>query len=143
MGGPRVRNPAFGRKLPALFERCGLNNIRHESSAEVTRATSPWGRWWRETLEGIRANDEAAGSLTPERKEEVRRLDGAVGRQVLLVYHRADPRMLGTAPGLATGRPRGIMLFVSSVFQRHLDNSAGSRLSIMKATIALAVGRAH
>ena len=66
----RGYDPAFGRKLPALFERCGLNNIRHESSAEVTRATSPWGRWWRETLEGIRANDEAAGSLTPERKEE-------------------------------------------------------------------------
>jgi hypothetical protein len=53
-----------------LFERCGLSNIRHESSAEVTRATGPWGRWWRETREGIRAHDEAAGSLTPERMEE-------------------------------------------------------------------------
>ena len=66
----RGYDPAFGRKLPALFERCGLNNIRHEANAEVTRGTSAWGRWWRETLEGIRANDDAAGKLTPAGREE-------------------------------------------------------------------------
>ena len=66
----RGYDPAFGRKLPVLFERCGLNDIRHESRAEVLRAPSPWGRWWLETLEGMRANDEAAGNLTAERKEE-------------------------------------------------------------------------
>lgn len=33
----RGYDPTFGRKLPALFERCGLQNIRHEANAEVVR----------------------------------------------------------------------------------------------------------
>jgi hypothetical protein len=33
----------IGRKLPALFERCGLEEIRHEASTEVVRGGSPWG----------------------------------------------------------------------------------------------------
>jgi SAM-dependent methyltransferase len=72
--GSRGYDPAFGRKLPALFERCGLKNIRHEASAEVVRGGTPWARWWRESLEGIRASEQADGSLTPAREREYRAL---------------------------------------------------------------------
>jgi len=37
----RGYDPAFGRKLPALCEHCGLENIRHHASAEVVRGGSP------------------------------------------------------------------------------------------------------
>src|SRR5262249_6544140 len=57
----RGYDPAFGRKLPALFDRCGLQYIRHEASAEVLRGGSPWARWWKETLEGIRACEQTGG----------------------------------------------------------------------------------
>jgi SAM-dependent methyltransferase len=70
----RGYDPTFGRKLPALFERCGLQNIRHESSAQVVRGGSPWACWWKQTLEGIRANEEAAGSLTRAREQEYQQL---------------------------------------------------------------------
>jgi hypothetical protein len=66
----RGYDPEFGRKLPVLFERCGLRDIRHEASAEVLRATSPWGQWWLQTLEVMRATDEAAGVLTEARRKE-------------------------------------------------------------------------
>ena len=66
----RGYDPTFGRKVPALFERCGLQNIRHEASAEVVRGGSPWARWWKETLEGIRASEQADGSLTVARERE-------------------------------------------------------------------------
>jgi ubiquinone/menaquinone biosynthesis C-methylase UbiE len=49
----RGYDKAFGRKLPVLFERCGLENIRHEASTEVVRGSSPWARWWAVTLEVI------------------------------------------------------------------------------------------
>jgi SAM-dependent methyltransferase len=70
----RGYDPTFGRKLPALFERCGLQNVRHESSAQVVRGGSPWACWWKQTLEGIRANEEAAGSLTRAREQEYQQL---------------------------------------------------------------------
>jgi SAM-dependent methyltransferase len=38
----RGYDPTFGRKLPVLFERCGLENIRHEATAEVVRGAGPW-----------------------------------------------------------------------------------------------------
>ncbi len=60
----RGYDPVFGRKLPVLFERCGLENIREEANAEVVRGGSSWARWWCETLEGIRACEQSAGSLT-------------------------------------------------------------------------------
>ena len=66
----RGYDPAFGRKLPVLFERCGLVNLRHKASASVVRSDSPWGRWWRQSLEGIRASEQADGSLTEERSKE-------------------------------------------------------------------------
>jgi SAM-dependent methyltransferase len=66
----RGYDPLFGRRLPALFERCGFENIRHEARAEIVRGGSPWARWWRESLDVIRASGLAAGSLTeaPERE---------------------------------------------------------------------------
>lgn len=70
----RGYDPAFGRKLPALFERCGLQNIRHEANAEVVRGSSPWARWWQESLEGIRASEHADGSLTDAREAEYQAL---------------------------------------------------------------------
>ena len=42
----RGYDKAFGQKLPALFERCGLQDIRHEAATEVVRGGSPWARWW-------------------------------------------------------------------------------------------------
>src|SRR5262252_652858 len=66
----RGYDPTFGRKLSSLFERCGLENIRHETTAEVVRGGSPWARWWLQTLEVMRASDEAAGVLTEAREEE-------------------------------------------------------------------------
>jgi SAM-dependent methyltransferase len=66
----RGYDPAFGRKLPALFERCGLTNIRHKASASVVRSDSPWGRWWQQSLEGIRGSEQTDGSLTEERAKE-------------------------------------------------------------------------
>lgn len=66
----RGYDPTFGRKLPMLFERCGLVNIRHEASAAVVRGGSPWGQWWRQSLHGIRASEQADGSLTEERDKE-------------------------------------------------------------------------
>lgn len=49
----RGYDKAFGQKLPALFERCGLEDIRHEAATEVVRGGSPWARWWAVTLEVI------------------------------------------------------------------------------------------
>jgi hypothetical protein len=43
----------FGRKLPVLFERCGLDDVRHEAATEVVRGGSPRARWWAMTLEVI------------------------------------------------------------------------------------------
>ncbi len=70
----RGYDPAFGRKLPALFERCGLANIHHEASASVVRGSSPWARWWQQSLEGIRAFEHTNGSLTEVRIEEYQTL---------------------------------------------------------------------
>jgi SAM-dependent methyltransferase len=70
----RGYDPFFGRKLPGLFERCGLQKIRHEATAEVVRGCSPWARWWKETLEGIRAHDHAEGILSKARELEYQSL---------------------------------------------------------------------
>ena len=55
----------FGQKLPVLFERCGLEDVRCEASTEVVRGGSPWARWWIPTLEVINelgGGDEASRS---------------------------------------------------------------------------------
>lgn len=70
----RGYDPTFGRKLPILFERCGLINIHHEMSASVVQGGSPWGQWWLQSLEGIRASEQKDGSLTEEREQEYQTL---------------------------------------------------------------------
>jgi SAM-dependent methyltransferase len=67
-------DPAFGRKLPLLFEQCGLENIRHEATAEVARGGSLWALWWQQTLEAHRAWELANDGLTEAREEEYRAL---------------------------------------------------------------------
>ena len=58
----RGYDPFFGRKLPALFERCGLQDIDHRSTARVVRGASPWARWWQQSLDVIRAWGLASGA---------------------------------------------------------------------------------
>jgi SAM-dependent methyltransferase len=62
---PRGYDPAFGQRLPAIFERCGLEDIGNEASTEVVRGGSPWARWWIPTLEVI---DELGGSDEESRR---------------------------------------------------------------------------
>lgn len=70
----RGYDPTFGRKLPILFERCGLINIHHEMSASVVRGGSPWAQWWQQSLEGIRASEQKDGTLTNGRNKEYQTL---------------------------------------------------------------------
>jgi SAM-dependent methyltransferase len=70
----RGYDATFGRQLPVLFERCGLTNILHETSAEVVRGGSPWARWWEQTLNGIEACEQTAGTLNETRQQEYRSL---------------------------------------------------------------------
>ena len=49
----RGSDPLFGRKLPALFEQCGLEEIWHTASSELVRGGSPWARRFAESLEVI------------------------------------------------------------------------------------------
>ena len=62
----RGYDKAFGKKLPALFERCGLQEIRDEAATEVVRGGSPWARWWAVTLEVM---NELGGGDEPDRQE--------------------------------------------------------------------------
>ncbi len=63
---PRGYDRVFGAKLPALFERAGLEDIRCEGSTEVVRGGSPWARWWIPTLEVI---DELGGATDESRRD--------------------------------------------------------------------------
>jgi len=49
----RGYDPFFGRRLPVLFDRCGLTNIAHRATTEVVRGASPWARWWQSSLDAI------------------------------------------------------------------------------------------
>ena len=66
---PRGYDKAFGQKLPALFERCGLEDIRNEASTEVVRGGSLWARWWIPTLEVI--NELGGGDEASQREVQV------------------------------------------------------------------------
>ena len=63
----RGYDPQFGRALPALFERCGLENITHDASSEVVRGGSPWARWARDSLNVIA---QSAGGMTEQQQRE-------------------------------------------------------------------------
>jgi SAM-dependent methyltransferase len=65
----RGYDKAFGQKLAALFERCGLQDVRDEARTEVVRGCSPWARWWIPTLEVI--NDLGGGDEASRREVEV------------------------------------------------------------------------
>jgi SAM-dependent methyltransferase len=58
----RGYDPFFGRKLPTLFERCGLQNIDNQTTASVVRGASPWARWWQQNLDVIRGWGSASGA---------------------------------------------------------------------------------
>jgi SAM-dependent methyltransferase len=62
----RGYDKAFGQKLPAIFERCGLHDLRAEATTEVVRGASPWARWWIPTLEVM--NDLGGGDETSRRE---------------------------------------------------------------------------
>ncbi len=62
----RGYDKVFGQKLPPLFERCGLQELRNEASTEVVRGGSPWARWWIPTLEVI---NELGGADEASRRE--------------------------------------------------------------------------
>jgi SAM-dependent methyltransferase len=70
----RGYDPTFGRKLPMLFERCGLENIHHEATAEVVRGDSLWANWWQETLAGICAWEQGEDRPAETREEEYKAL---------------------------------------------------------------------
>ena len=70
----RGYDPTFGRRLPVLFVRCGLENIRHEATAEVVRGGSPWARWWQETFEGLHEWEQREHGLTEAQEEEYKAL---------------------------------------------------------------------
>ena len=73
----RGYDPFFGRTLPALFERCGLQNIHHEAGAEVVRGRSPWARWWADTLDAIRGWGTADQTLPGSAEQEHQALTAA------------------------------------------------------------------
>jgi SAM-dependent methyltransferase len=78
----RGYDKAFGRKLPALFERCGLEDVRHMAGTEVVRGGSPWARWWAVTLEVI--NELGGGSVVRSYRRELEVMTAAL----------ADPSVL-------------------------------------------------
>jgi SAM-dependent methyltransferase len=62
----RGYDKAFGRKLPPLFERAGLQDIRHEAATEVVCGGSSWARWWAVTLEIM--NEQGGGGTEADRR---------------------------------------------------------------------------
>jgi SAM-dependent methyltransferase len=58
----RGYDPFFGRTLPALFERGGLQNISSQAMASVVRGAGPWARWWQQNLDVIHGWGLASGT---------------------------------------------------------------------------------
>jgi SAM-dependent methyltransferase len=78
-GASREDDPRFGRTLPALFERSGLENTNHKASTEVVRGGSPWARWYRESLDliaeatGGQSADKDASTRSSHQRSPIRR----------------------------------------------------------------------
>ena len=66
----RGYDPLFGRKLPMLFERSGLQRIAHRATATVVPGGSPWGRWWATSLDAIRGWGLAAGDAAESTEQD-------------------------------------------------------------------------
>lgn len=81
----RGYDPAFGRKLPALFERCGLEQIGHQANSEVVRGGSPWTRWYAESLGVI---DRLGGGATNESQQHDHELIIATFREPTVWFLR-------------------------------------------------------
>jgi len=73
----------FGRKLPALFEHCGLDDIRHEAATEVVRGGSPWATWWAVTIKVI--NELGGSGAVESYQREVEIMSGALADPTVLV----------------------------------------------------------
>jgi SAM-dependent methyltransferase len=57
-------NPWFGRTLTTLFERAGLVDLVHETTAEVFAGGSEWARWWADSIEVIGAQSPGMSTET-------------------------------------------------------------------------------
>jgi SAM-dependent methyltransferase len=99
----RGYDPMFGRKLPVLFERCGLINIHDEATAGVVRGGSPWARWWQATLEAIRSWEQADGVLTKAREEEYKSLTAPWADPSFWFLNALVHGCCGQRPGLEPG----------------------------------------
>jgi SAM-dependent methyltransferase len=91
----RGYDKVFGCRLPALFERCGLEDIHHEATTEVVRGGSPWARWWAVTLEII--NELGGGGPVESYQRELDVITRALGRSDSLGPEGAAARVLGQA----------------------------------------------
>ena len=67
----RGYDAAFGRKLPATFERCGLEHIGHQATSEVVRGGSPWARWYGESLDVIHRLGGGANTESQQQDHEL------------------------------------------------------------------------
>jgi len=131
----RGYDPTFGRSLPVLFERSGLESIEHEASSEVVRGGSPWARWYRESLNVIA---DATGAQTAEQTEEHEIITTALGDPSIsidLVPQGTLARVLGPAACLILRKfqlegPRGDLtlwpLCQLSIGSRRLRRTRGN-----------------
>ena len=92
----RGYDKVFGRKLPALFERCGLVDVRHEAATEVVRGGSPWAQWWTVTLEVI--NDLGGGGAVESYRREVEVMTKALADPTVLVLRELLHACWGRRP---------------------------------------------
>jgi SAM-dependent methyltransferase len=101
----RGYDKVFGRKLPALFERCGLEDIRHEAATEVVRGGSPWARWWAVTLDVM--NELGGGGAVPSHQRELEVMTGALADPTAWILrellHACWGRRAGHSNSLAAG----------------------------------------
>jgi len=67
----RGYDPAFGRKVPVLFERCGLRDIKHEACSGVVPGGTAWTRWYAESLDVIHRLSGGAVDELRQREHEL------------------------------------------------------------------------
>jgi SAM-dependent methyltransferase len=91
----RGYDKTFGQKLPAIFERCGLHDVRAEASTEVVRGGSPWARWWIPTLEVI----DALGGGNEASLREVEVMAGALADPTVWLHRELLHACWGRRPG--------------------------------------------
>jgi SAM-dependent methyltransferase len=92
----RGYDKVFGRKLPVLFERCGLEDIRHEAATEVVRGGSPWARWWAVTLQVI--NELGGGGVVEPYRQELEVMTRALADPTVLVLRELLHACWGRRP---------------------------------------------